>query len=111
MWKSNVEPIAEAQAGCLVFSDCNDHQPNNHAKKYNNCRSYEKDHKGHVGLVVEVDWHDGNGIVLSVYQSCAGAVTKTNTLWEKDEEGGPNLTGFSAEMIYFGVIKPEFLGN
>lgn len=105
MWKYNVQPIADAKAGCLAFSDCTDHRPGTRSS----CSKCRDDHKAHAGLIIEVDWHDGNGITLAVYQSCAGRVTKTVALREDDSTGGPNITGFSAGMKYYGDIKPEFL--
>jgi hypothetical protein len=114
MWANNLsnkwkdESYASAQAGHLVFSAC---PAEKHALQQGNCPDYKDDHKGHVGLVVPVDWHDGNGIVLSVYQSCAPSTHPPKALWENDGLGGPNITGFSDLMVYFGVIDPAFLGE
>ena len=111
MWKYNVTPHANAQADDLVFSNCSEakHKSGLAAIADNNCKTYANDHKGHVGLVVWADWHDNNGPVLSVFQSCAVGTNPAKALWENDKLGGSNLTGFSDVMVYFGTIKPEFL--
>lgn len=80
----------DLQPGNIIFTI--DPSDSNYKKDINKIGKIDNISKGHIGVVVLFDFHDGKGEVLAVFQSCSEELfeEKWTALYYGDT--GPNIT-------------------
>lgn len=102
------------QPGMLIFQQCNGGTSCSKGCGSNGLNPLRNNlpHMSHVGVVIRVDWNDGEGTALAVYQSVSkNSSPLTNSamkaLFRDDDLGGPNITSINSNWKYYGIPVPK----